>query len=265
MTPQEAQLLSTLGMNFGTGQTPQMAQAGSFLSNVLNPNFPQSIVNSPTTQAAISAAVNPLVSTFQNVTMPNLIGNAVANGQVLNGPRTTDPNSSGAGSSAFDKAAALAGTGLDQAVASATAPIANNAMLAGLNMQENAPSQATQLGSAQVQSLIANLQAQALPRLIQQYGMDQGVQQFNNRVQTMLAALGLGASVSGPDVANQTQSNSQFSSAPSGGLMGSLFGSGGSGLIPAVRGLFGGGAAAAGGAAGDGAATALEAVPALFA
>ena len=207
MSPQESTLLSTI-MGNGGQVNPALTSAQNFVTNATSPGFLSPATN-PALAAAISGAVNPMVSAFQNVTMPNLASQFVANGQVLNGPAQVGNNpASGQGSSAFDKAAAIAGTGLTQGIGQVTGQLESQAMAE----QPQAAAQAPGVSSAELNNLMSTLQAEALPRLIQQYGMDQGLQQFNNRVNVMLQALGVGANISGPDVAQQAQSSSQSTS-----------------------------------------------------
>lgn len=220
MSSNENSLLGSI-MNLNGGATA-LAPAQSYLSSVLSPNYLQNAMQNPGLQTAISQATAPLVSNYQNVTLPNLAGQFAANGQVLNGPGQVGPGATanGAGSSAFDKAASIAQTGLLQSMGATAAPIASNFLNSAMNQQSAGATQAENLSSTQVNNLISTLQAEALPRLIQQYGMDQGLQQFNNRVNVMLQALGLGVQTSQPDVAESGQSNSSFDSEK--GILGSL-------------------------------------------
>lgn len=159
--------------------------------------------------------------------MPNLRGQFVANGQVLNGPAQVSPSgginpATGQGSSAFDKAAALAQTGLEQSMGATAAPIISSYLTNAMGQQTQGATQAEQLSSTEINNLVQTLQAEALPRLIEQYGMDQGLQEFNNRVNVMLQALGLGVQTSQPDTATTGQSNEKYSNQGGSGFMGSL-------------------------------------------
>lgn len=60
----------------------------------------------------------------------------------------------------------------------------------------------------QLDSMIANLQAQALPRLIQDMGIERGLEQFNNQVNALLSTLGITAGVTRPVVGNKSSSSS---------------------------------------------------------
>lgn len=220
ITGNESSLLSQIMGMGNNGAGTLNGTAGNYLGSVLQPNYVPNIINSPTVQAAMSAAIRPLQASYQDVTLPNLKSQFVSNGAVLNGPAQPGTTGNGAGSSAFDKAAAEAQTGLLNAEGQATGQIANEALQTGMNQQTQAATQAPALQTSELNNLISSLQAEALPRLIQQYGMDAGLQQFNNRVNSMLEALGIGAQISGPDTAQSGQSSQTFASQGGSGAMG---------------------------------------------
>ena len=49
----------------------------------------------------------------------------------------------------------------------------------------------SELSSAEVNNTVQKLQAAALPRLIEQFGINQGVTEFNRRIDILLQALGV--------------------------------------------------------------------------
>ena len=202
-------------VNQAVGQgapSPQLQQSGGVLSNMLNPNYAASLATSPQTLQAVSAAVNPLVTAFQNTTMPGLQGQFMGAGQAIN-PNAGPANPAG-GSSAFDKAAALAGTGLGENIGSTASNIENAAYQTGLQQQSQAINQAQTLSSTELNNTINSLSAAALPQMIAQYGINQGLSLFQSRIQTMLQSLGLGGQISQPVVANMTTGQSQGTSTP---------------------------------------------------
>lgn len=113
------------------------------------------------------------------------------------------------GQNAANILAALQGnqtTGLSASNANAS----NDLSASNANAQ-NAISAATaqgNLSSQEVSSLVQNLQAQALPRLIEQYGLDQGLQMFNNQVNDLMTIMQTGAGVTSPVIANESKSSS---------------------------------------------------------
>lgn len=118
------------------------------------------------------------------------------------------------GSSAFDRASAIATRGATQSMADIATQMSSGAYESERGRQQ----EAIGLSQQQVQMTIANLQAQALPRLIQQHGIDQGMALFNARLDALLKAFGITSGVAVPTLA----SNSSGSS--TGGLA-NLFGS----------------------------------------
>jgi uncharacterized membrane protein len=66
---------------------------------------------------------------------------------------------------------------------------------------------APQVSTAQVQNLTANLQAQALPRLIQEYGIERGMDEFNNRMNSLLSVIGIAGGVTQPTVSSKSESS----------------------------------------------------------
>lgn len=67
---------------------------------------------------------------------------------------------------------------------------------------------ASQVRGNEVDTAIKNLQAQALPRLIQDMGVERGIEAFNNNVNSLLATLGIASGVTRPVVANESKSSS---------------------------------------------------------
>lgn len=103
--------------------------------------------------------------------------------------------------------------------------------------QTEAANAIPQLERSQVENVMTNLQAQALPRLIEELGIERGMTAFREQQASLLAILGLTGDVSSPTVANKTTGQSPFLSAlgtaagtaiggPAGGFVaGSIFGS----------------------------------------
>lgn len=184
----------------------------------------------PFLQAAIGAAQRTNLEGLQNTLTNALPGRFTQAGQFV------QPT----GSSAFDRAAALA----TQSVANANSDIATNLSYQTLNSQlqrnfeanqaaraaedtsmqaqlgrQNANEQnalnrqiqgaqiTPQVTQAQVSNMVQNLQAQALPRLIQEYGIERGMDEFNNRVNSLLSVIGIAGGVTQPTVSQKSSSS----------------------------------------------------------
>lgn len=148
----------------------------NYLSSVVKGNYlPGSPNQNPFLSSAIEAAQRPTLQGLEETLTRSLPGRFTQAGQF------TNPQ----GSSAFDRAAAIATRGASQAVGD----IATNVTAQAYGQERGLQNQAVALTQADVQSTISNLQAQALPRLIQQYGIDQGLTLFQTRVDSLLKAL----------------------------------------------------------------------------
>lgn len=230
MTGQQGNLLDMLPGFAGASGTLPLASGVN--ANMLSPNYAASLATSPQTQGAISAAVNPMISAFNQNISPSLVSQATAAGQRVNTAgggvtgggvnpnginQVTTEGQGARGSSAFEQAQNTAQNNLQQNIGSVAGTISQNAYQTGLAQQANAVSQAQALSTTELSNTINALSASALPQLIQQYGINQGLQLFQGGTQAILTALGLGISGSQPAIGNVAQSN--FSSQASPGLI----------------------------------------------
>lgn len=150
---------------------------GKYLNPDSNPYLAQSIED----------AIAPLRQEYQDTIMPNLRIGFTQSGQTIN------PN----GSSVFDRASALAANEYMRNVSATATKIASDNYTAERDRQAAAVDQQTALDTSKVNNLVSTLNAVALPRLIEQYGIDAGVEEFRTRMQSLLQLLGLSAGSSG--------------------------------------------------------------------
>lgn len=197
LRPEEQQILDAL---MGQIDNPLFAQGQEMLASTIRGDFLRPESN-PFLSAVIDLEQRRLGEAFRDVEAPALQSRFTLAGQ----------NIQPQGSSAFDTAAAIALRGLSNS----QADIASR--LAGENFQRERGRQleAVQLGadvSAQeVERLTGILQQQALPRLIEQHGIDKGLEEFRRRMEVILAALGIGAEISSPTVANKSKGSGSSS------------------------------------------------------
>lgn len=78
---------------------------------------------------------------------------------------------------------------------------------AALDRQAAAASALPQVQEQEVNTMISNLGAQALPRLIEQYGYDQALSIFNDSVTNLLSVLGVAAGVTQPTLGYLSESS----------------------------------------------------------
>jgi hypothetical protein len=243
---------STGSSTSGTGLDPATS---SFLQSVMQPGYvpgnttPDSLnafaqmlqgahqtaaydpnSENPFLQAAIKSAQQPTLQGLTETLTQALPGRFTQAGQ-FNQPQ---------GSSAFDRAAALATRGASDTLgniatnlsyqnmndqlqrsfqANQSARAAEDTGLQGQltrDQQSNQAAQdrqvqaagiAPQVSSTQVNNMVSNLQAQALPRLIQEYGIERGMTEFNNRVNSLLGVLGIAGGTTQPTVSQQSKSS----------------------------------------------------------
>ncbi len=194
----EQSLLDSLMTDQNSGAS---AAANSYLTDVLNGKYlPGSSNSNPFLNAAIQSAQAP---TLQGLT--NTLGQVLP-GQFTQAGQFIQPK----GSSAFDRAAALATGQASQALSGIASGMSSQEYENERTLQQGA----VPLAQSQVQTTIANLNAQALPRLIQQQGIQNGLSEYQSRLQTLLGVLG---SLSGSPltaVGNTSNSSSTTGIAP---------------------------------------------------
>lgn len=215
----ETDVLSQLGSMTGPGNARQ-----SYLESVIGGGFlPGEGGSNRFLEAAIKAAQRPVLEGLTETLTRDLPGRFTQAGQFVQ-PK---------GSSAFDFAAATASKG----AANALADIATNMSFAGYEAERGRQQQAVQLGQQEVDTTIKNLQAQALPRMIEDLGIERGLALFKQQTDGILQILGLLAGVTQPTIASQSSGESNR------------------GIIPGLTGLFGGGKSVpvGGGSSGGGA------------
>lgn len=191
------------------------AASNQYIGSVLNGSYmPGQPNQNPFTNAAIqgaNTATNEGLATTLGNTLP---GRFTANGQFI------QPNTTGnGGSSAFDTAAALATQSAANADASNAASIENNAYNVGVQQQTAAAG----LDQTAVNTSVQALQAQALPQLVQQYGLDQGVQLFQTGITNLLSLLQTIGAVQSPVLGTDAQSTGTAQSTASKGVIPDLY------------------------------------------
>jgi hypothetical protein len=188
MTQNEADLLERLRTEGGTRRgLLEDTLAGKFLPGQAGSN--------PFLQAAITAAQRP---TLEGLT--EVLGRTLP-GRFTNAGNFVQPN----GSSAFDRAAGIATRG----AANALGDIATNMSYGAYNDERTRQQGAIQLSQADLNSTIDNLKAQALPRLIQQAGIDKGIELFGQRTQSLMELLKILAASTSATLGNVQQSTSK--------------------------------------------------------
>ena len=187
LTPTEQALLDRIGGINRTGTTNAAFTnvndtiAGKYLTPGSNPFL----------QASIDAAVRPITEAYQRTTVPNLQQKFTASGQMV------QPG----GSSPFDKALAQAQSDYLNTIADTSTKIAAGNYEQERSRQQEAVNQSAGLQQAEIGNLVSQLQAEALPRLVEQLGIDKGLAEFNTRMNVLLQVLGLSGNLSAGNTA----------------------------------------------------------------
>lgn len=198
------------------GQNGPGTARSSLLDQTLQGNFlPGQPGGNPFLQDAITAAQRPTMENLQETLSRSLPGRFTQNGQMV------QPQ----GSSAFDRAAAIATRGATQAMSDIATNMSSNAYTTERANQQNA----IPLSQQEVQTGIANLQAQALPRMIQELGIERGLAQFQQHTQNLLQILSMIGGVAAPVIAQTAQSTGEGNSM--------------TGIVPGLGKILGGGSA----------------------
>lgn len=181
--------------------------ANNLINNTINGQY---LNSNPNLQAAITAAQTPTIQALTNTLSTTLPGQFTQAGQFV------QPN----GSSAFDRAAALA----SQSAGNALGNIASTMSSQDYQNERTLQQGAVGLSQSQVSTAISNLQAQTLPTMIQQMGVTNALQLFQTNTNALLQLLQTIGGVAAPVIANATQSTSTGDS--TGNAFTSLFGGG---------------------------------------
>jgi hypothetical protein len=131
--------------------------------------------SNPFLKGYVEAAQRQTAQTYEDV-----LGRVLP-GQFTQAGQFTQPG----GSSPFALAAAREASGF----ANALKDIATNIGYQAYESERGRQQQAIQLSQSEVDTSIKNLQQQALPRMIEQYGIDKGLEEFQSRTQSLLQIL----------------------------------------------------------------------------
>lgn len=200
------------GVQGFSGNNQLQSQTDAFLSDQLQGRAltPES---NPFLQQTIEAATRPLFRAFDDRELQEraLFGRA---GQKLQE------------SSPFAQARSRATEGLLSAVGDVSGRIAGDNFQRGLDRQQQAVNQVQATQQARFQQARGVLEASALPRLIEQFGIDQGKREFDRRMAMFAEALRLGGQLGSPTL-GQESSSFDVSTSGSGGFGGGKSGAGG--------------------------------------
>lgn len=187
LTGNEAALLDQL-MQRAAGPTQPMTDADRLLNDTMAGKYLFKESN-PALQNSISTAQAPISGTWQDVLRP-LLQSTYGDYTARNAP------------SPFSTAVDQALQGYQQHMASTDADMAYANYAAERKRQMGAVDQAQKMDAQSYKQLTDTLQAEALPRLIEQHGIDQGVAEYQARLSALLDMLNTTAGATTGQVLN---------------------------------------------------------------
>lgn len=205
--------------------------ANSWINSVLGGQYmPGGALGNSYLSNAITAANTPVSEALATTLGQTLPSQFAASGQQVQGSKISDVNGGGrtGGTSAFTNAAALATQSAANAMANTASTLTENAYNQGVQQQ----TAAANLQPQEVNSAINVLQAQLLPTLLQQQGISNGLQAFQDNVNSFTSFLSTMTSAATPVVGYNSQSTGTSTSASNNygnGIWSDLFSSGSGG------------------------------------
>lgn len=196
LTQQQIDLMNQAVNSVRPGSNPMMDAANTQLTSTINGNYLDPKTN-PFLDAAIKAAQYSTQRQFEGTVVPGLLSRYTGGNQQVQGQGSTS-FANEANTAALDYEQTQAGTAANMESANYTAERQN---------QLNAITQANQITTDQLNRVVTASQQAALPQLVQDLGIQRGIQAFNDRLNTVLEALRIAGGVSSPTVATSSTSS----------------------------------------------------------
>lgn len=173
----------------------------AYLQSVLQGRFlPGQPGANPFLDSAIQAAQRPVLQGLEQTLGRVLPGRFALAGHMTN--RAGQSGGGGGGSSAFDRAAGETVQGVARTLGDISSTMSSQQYGAERTLQN----QAAALSQQEIQGLNTALQAESLPQMIADLGVQRGIAQFNERMKSLIQALSL---IAQPNIANASQSTSE--------------------------------------------------------
>lgn len=176
-------------------QIGQMAGQRSELTDAARQQMQQTISganlspeSNPFLAQTIDAASRPIIENFEQDTLPGLRSLFTRSGQQVQN----------LGSSPFAEALARERVGVANALGDVGTEIAGQNFQAERSRQQQATQAAPQFDRAELDRVVQGLQSVALPRMIEQLGIDRGLEEFRRRQQSLLQAIQAAGSLGSP-------------------------------------------------------------------
>lgn len=210
LTGQQTGLIDQAVGSVQPGGNPLLDAATGMLTKTLNGDY-LSPSSNPFLSATIQAAQDPVMQNFSRTIVPQLLARFTAAGQQVQG----------GGSSAFANAANTSASDLERNLGNISAQIAGNNYTAERGNQLTASGQANTLANDSMTRLNSALQAASLPQMVNDLGIQRGLDEYNTRMSSVLTAIQTALAGTQPVVASKGKSKGTSSSSPN--IVGTLF------------------------------------------
>lgn len=185
----------------GASQSNPLAQAA--LNRQLDPAF-LDVSNDPVLANSIAAAIRPVQQQLAEA-------GSQASSAFANAGHTLGQ------SSPFQREAGRIQDNAARAAGDISAQITGGELGRRQAVQSQAIGQANQQTAFEFQSALENLQAQGLPRLVEELGIQRGIDEFNRKQQELLQGMELALAAASPTIATDSVSKSSGGGVLSGG------------------------------------------------
>ena len=181
--------------------SPEQQAASALLGRTLQGDFLMPGSN-PFLAATIEAAQRPITTAFNESVVPNLLSRFTAAGQQVQGE---------GGSSAFARAAGLGSTNYLAQLADISTNLAGQNYQSERGRMQDAIGQSQTISNQEMERMTQGLEASALPAMMRDLGVQRGLEQYNERMKAVLAALQIAAGSTQPTVATTSGGGSSSS------------------------------------------------------
>lgn len=177
---------------------------GSYTADVISGKYlPGQEGANPFYDAFYQASARPFTQEYEETVGRLLPSRFLAAGHLADSNNPTD-----GGSSAFDRARAIATRGYAQSLSDLASKLGFQTYEAERGRQQ----EAVQLSQADTDLMIKNYEAQLMPTFIAQYGVEAGLKEYQTRVTAALEILKTAAQVTQPTIGQASKSSSSATS-----------------------------------------------------
>lgn len=194
-------------MNDVNAQATDAARRGLITDTLSGKYLPGQEGANPFYDANLAATIRPVQQALNDTLSRTLPGTFVKAGQQIGGGLRSPNANLKPGSTAFDNAAART----FEAGANAISDIGTKIGFQTYDAERNRQTQAAALGQQEVDLAVKNFEAQQVPRLLKELGIERGTKAANDAINQWLQAMAIFAGVTAPAIANESESSGSVS------------------------------------------------------